>query len=93
MCIDSIHLITMCVFVSDMLVSGSRDNSVKVWDINSQSPISSVHIPRNLVTDMKWIQGEGCVLQSSEDKTIRIWDVRTCSVAQRMPCKQHIQVR
>ena len=41
---------------------------------------------------MKWIQGEDNVVQSSEDKTLRIWDIRTCSTVQQTPPKQHIQV-
>lgn len=41
---------------------------------------------------MKWIQGEDNVVQSSEDKTLRVWDTRTCSTAQQTPPKQHIQV-
>ncbi len=76
----------------DLLVSGSRDNNVKVWDLWSNTCIRSVHIPRNLVTDMKWIERQNCILQSSEDKSLRIWDARTCSVIHQLPTKQHIQV-
>ena len=43
-------------------------------------------------TEMKWIHGEDNVVQSSEDKTLRVWDTRTCSAVQQTPPKQHIQV-
>ena len=47
---------------------------------------------------MAWLGGgerggdSSCVVQSSEDKTLRVWDINTCSVAQQTPSKQHIQV-
>jgi WD40 repeat protein len=75
----------------DILCSGSRDNSICLWDLNMGRPISSMHIPRNLVTELKWIQGERAVVQSSEDKTLRIWDLRSCCVAQQLKPKQHVQ--
>ena len=34
----------------DLLCSGSRDNSICLWDLNMGRPISSMHIPRNLVS-------------------------------------------
>ena len=37
------------------------------------------------------MDGEKSVVQSSEDKTIRVWDLRSCTVAQQMKPKQHIQ--
>lgn len=50
--------ILMLVFLSlslspdhpDLLCSGSRDNSICLWDLNMGRPISSMHIPRNLVS-------------------------------------------
>ena len=32
-----------------LLCSGSRDNSVSVWDVDTGTSVSSMHIPRNLV--------------------------------------------
>ena len=66
------------------LFSGSRDNTVCLWNINSGICINRCSIPRNLVTCVKWISGEHCVLQSSEDKHLRVWDTRTMDVVQNM---------
>ena len=44
------------------------------------------------VTGLKWIEGEKAVVQSSEDKTLRVWDLRSCCVAQQLKPKQHVQV-
>ena len=32
------------------------------------------------------------MVQSSEDKTLRVWDLRSCCVAQQLKPKQHVQV-
>ena len=45
------------------------------------------------VTELRWIEGEKAVVQSSEDKTLRVWDLRSCCVAQQLKPKQHVQVR
>lgn len=44
------------------------------------------------VTELRWIEGERAVVQSSEDKTLRVWDLRSCCVAQQLKPKQHVQV-
>ncbi|KAK4811492.1 hypothetical protein QYF61_010391 [Mycteria americana] len=43
------------------------------------------------VTHLCWVPGEPYVIQTSEDKTIRIWDSRELQVAHTFPAKQHIQ--
>jgi WD40 repeat protein len=73
-----------------MLVSGSRDNFVKLWDMTIGKCIGSCEISRNLSTGMKWIKNEWSLVQSSEDKTLRVWDVRTCTVVQRSQARRHI---
>ena len=77
---------------SQLLCSGSRDNSVSLWDANTGKSISSMYAPRNLVTDLKWIAGEKAVVQSSEDKTLRVWDLRTCSTVQHFRARNYLQV-
>ncbi|XP_043386551.1 WD repeat-containing protein 31 isoform X9 [Chelonia mydas] len=43
------------------------------------------------VTHLCWVPAEPFVIQTSEDKTIRIWDSRELQVAHTFPVKQYIQ--
>ncbi len=47
---------------------------------------------RNLVTGLEWIEGEKTVLQSSEDKTLRVWDLASCSTVQQFRARNDLQV-
>ena len=62
------------------LVSGSRDSTVRVWDIETEAQVRSAEISRNLVTCMAWVPGERVVVQGSEDLSVRLWDVRETSL-------------
>uniref|UniRef100_A0A8D0HK20 WD repeat domain 31 n=1 Tax=Sphenodon punctatus TaxID=8508 RepID=A0A8D0HK20_SPHPU len=77
---DSLHLCT-----------GSRDNTMCKWDIETGACLHRAAISRNLVTHLCWVPGEPYVIQTSEDKMIRIWDTRELQVAHTFPTKQHIQ--
>ncbi|XP_072045499.1 WD repeat-containing protein 31-like isoform X2 [Amphiura filiformis] len=71
--------------------SGSRDNSVRLWDIETGNCLANVAILRNLVTQIKWVPGQTAVAQTSEDKCLRIWDTRVLQEATTFPKKQYIQ--
>ncbi|XP_048369534.1 WD repeat-containing protein 31 isoform X2 [Sphaerodactylus townsendi] len=73
------------------LCTGSRDNTVCLWDIETGDCLHRAPISRNLVTHLCWIPGEPYVIQTSEDKAVRIWDTRELQVAHCFPAKQHIQ--
>ncbi|XP_068020256.1 WD repeat-containing protein 31 isoform X1 [Melanerpes formicivorus] len=73
------------------LCTGSRDNSVCKWDTETGQCLARAAVSRNLVTHLCWVPGEPYVIQSSEDKTIRVWDSRELRVAHSFPAKQHIQ--
>ncbi|XP_051788276.1 WD repeat-containing protein 31 [Erpetoichthys calabaricus] len=74
------------------LCTGSRDNSVCLWDTETGGCLNKATISRNLVTHLSWIPGSACVVQTSEDKIIRVWDSRGLQVVQTLPPKQYIQV-
>ncbi|KAM6965004.1 WD repeat-containing protein 31 [Aplochiton taeniatus] len=73
------------------LCTGSRDNSMCLWDIESGECEHRSNISRNLVTHVCWVPGSFSIAQTSEDKTIRVWDSRTWQVANTFPAKQYIQ--
>ena len=75
-----------------LLCSGSRDNSVCLWDTNTSKSISSMYSTRNIVTGLEWVEGERGVLQSSEDKTLRLWDLTSCSTVQQFRARNDLQV-
>ncbi|XP_061459587.1 WD repeat-containing protein 31 isoform X3 [Rhineura floridana] len=76
---------------SQQLCTGSRDNTVCTWDIETGGCLLRASISRNLVTHLCWVPGEAYIVQTSEDKTVRIWDSRNLQVAHVFPAKQHIQ--
>ncbi|XP_045877857.1 WD repeat-containing protein 31 isoform X2 [Meles meles] len=76
---------------SSQLCTGSRDNTLLLWDIGTGQCMERASISRNLVTHLCWVPQEPYVLQTSEDKTIRLWDSRGLQVAHVFPAKQHIQ--
>ncbi|XP_060763738.1 WD repeat-containing protein 31 isoform X1 [Neoarius graeffei] len=73
------------------LCTGSRDNSMCLWDVESGRCLHRNTISRNLVTHLCWVPGGTSIVQTSEDKTIRVWDSRTWQVTNTFPAKQYIQ--
>ncbi|CAM9841354.1 unnamed protein product [Ectocarpus fasciculatus] len=60
------------------LYSGSRDTSIRAWDVQTGQCTSSTKVPRNLVTCLKCLSGESSfsVVQGGEDLKLRVWDAR-----------------
>ncbi|XP_063289093.1 WD repeat-containing protein 31 [Pelobates fuscus] len=77
---------------SMQLLTGSRDNTLCKWDVESGQCLLKNTISRNLVTHMCWVPGKSYVVQTSEDKVIRVWDSRNLQAAQSFPMKQYIQM-
>lgn len=63
-----------------------------LWDVDVGKPVSSMYATRNLVTDLKWIPTEMAVVQASEDKTLRVWDLTSCSTVQHFRARNTLQV-
>ncbi|XP_030362900.1 WD repeat-containing protein 31 isoform X3 [Strigops habroptila] len=76
---------------ASQLCTGSRDNTVCKWDTETGQCLRRVITFRNVVTHLCWVPGEPYVIQTSEDKTVRLWDMRQLEVAHTFPSKQHIQ--
>ncbi|CAM9598490.1 unnamed protein product, partial [Scytosiphon promiscuus] len=61
------------------LWSGSRDTSVRAWDVQTGQCTSSAKVPRNLVTCLQHLSGgssSSVVAQGGEDLRLRVWDAR-----------------
>ena len=60
------------------LASGSRDTSVRTWDVQTGQCTARVKTPRNLVTCLKYLPAESpaSLVQGGEDLRLRVWDVR-----------------
>ncbi|KAK1806939.1 hypothetical protein P4O66_005422 [Electrophorus voltai] len=90
---NTLTFVTQCLCVADgsKLCTGSRDNSMRLWDIETGKCLQKNTISRNLVTHVCWVPGGTSVVQTSEDKTIRVWDSRSWQVTNTFPAKQYIQ--
>ncbi|EAW87372.1 WD repeat-containing protein 31 isoform 2 [Homo sapiens] len=76
---------------SSQLCTGSRDNTLLLWDVVTGQSVERASVSRNVVTHLCWVPREPYILQTSEDKTLRLWDSRGLQVAHMFPAKQHIQ--
>ncbi|KAM3910569.1 WD repeat-containing protein 31 isoform 1-T2 [Leptodactylus fuscus] len=89
------HLIVTGLAVSPdctTLVTGSRDNTLCKWDVETGQCLLKAAVSRNLVTHLSWVPGDSYIVQTSEDKSTRVWDSRNLQVAHTFPVKQYIQM-
>lgn len=56
------------------LFTGSRDCTVRLWDIEQAKEMQQVKILRNVVTAVRRVPGSRIVAQASEDLKLRLWD-------------------
>lgn len=69
----------------NQICSGSRDCTLRLWDVATCAEVASSNISQNLVTFMSAIPAESAVIQSSEDLHLRLWDTRTMQAVQMLP--------
>ena len=59
------------------LASGGRDCTTRIWDIETQKPLSKRQIARNVITQVKWLVNQPELLvETSEDLYLRMFDIR-----------------
>jgi WD domain, G-beta repeat len=72
------------------LATGSRDTTVRVWDLNHEGRSGPVclfrgHKPQNMVTCLKWYN-QDLIFQGSEDLRVRLWDTRCSGHLKEVQC-------
>lgn len=58
------------------LVSGSRDRTIKVWDVSVGVCLFTLIGHDNWVRGICWHPGGNYIISCSDDKTIRVWDIK-----------------
>jgi hypothetical protein len=70
----------MCLIqYEDLLISGSYDNDIKIWDLNSSVCIKTLNGHTGGITSI--IIQNGFIISSSMDKSIRMWRLQDFSPA------------
>mmetsp|Transcript_27530 Transcript_27530/g.49639 ORF Transcript_27530/g.49639 Transcript_27530/m.49639 type:complete len:318 (+) Transcript_27530:2846-3799(+) len=64
-------------YFADRMITGSADYSLKLWDIETATELSSQSINWNVVTALKHIPHSESVVHCSEDLRLRTWDARS----------------
>ncbi|KAL0672658.1 hypothetical protein Bca4012_000638 [Brassica carinata] len=60
-----------------LLVSGGKDQLVKIWDARTARELCSLHGHKNMVLSVKWNQNGNLLLTASKDQIIKLYDIRT----------------
>lgn len=76
----NIMAVTNCPSDASIICSGSRDYSVKSWDVESGTCKVTYSLPRNIVTTLESSAANPHMLyQGAEDLFVRVWDTRNPS--------------
>ncbi|XP_039056942.1 flowering time control protein FY-like [Hibiscus syriacus] len=59
-----------------LLVSGRKDNLVKLWDAKTGRELCSFHGHKNTVLCVKWNQNGNWLLTAGKDQIIKLYDIR-----------------
>jgi WD40 repeat protein len=68
--------VSCLIMLSDgSLASGSRDSTIKIWDLNKKLTIKTLNGHTGPVTSLLSLSNEN-LASSSEDKTVKMWDIK-----------------
>jgi WD40 repeat protein len=73
------NLVTSVTFSLDgkTIASGSWDKTVKLWDVATGKPITTLNRHSDLVTSVTFSPDGKTIASGSFDKTVKLWDVAT----------------
>ena len=71
------------------LASGSRDKSIKVWDVSSGQCLFTLVGHDNWIRGLSWHPGGKYLLSASDDKSLRVWDVPHKRCSKRLEAHTH----
>jgi len=71
------------------LASGSRDKSIKVWDMNAGVCLFTLIGHDNWVRGLQWHPGGKFLLSCSDDKTLRTWDIKNQRCSKSLTVHEH----
>lgn len=74
-----------------MFVTGGRDTNIMLFDINRKQPVVIRSINRNLVTHITKVPSIAMIVQTSEDRVMKLYDSRDLTPVFEFPIKNHIQ--
>ena len=70
--------------VRDYLASGSRDKSIKIWEVKNARCVLSLIGHDNWITDLCFHPSGRYLLSVSDDKSLRCWDLQTGRCAKKL---------
>ena len=73
----------------NMLVSGSKDNLIKIWDPKSGNTVSTLHAHKNTVVKVDINRNGNWLLTASRDQLIKLFDIRTMKEIQTFRGHKH----
>jgi WD40 repeat protein len=81
------HAVTSVAFSPDgrQVVSGSRDRTVRIWDVQSTKQITLLQGHHGPVLSVSFSPDGAFVASGSRDRTIRFWDMQTLPLSVDLP--------